>query len=121
MAVTVYKGHNIANMALDAITIGVESHEPEDLFLGDDIMINHKVVYSIRVHTAYSNQDHEQQSTIELLDSIITKVKQNMNLPNQYRLMGFSTPNYRADFDESASRGGQIDIVLHTVKIYTQE
>lgn len=121
MAVTVYNGHNIANMTLDAITVGVESHVPADLGLGDDILINHEIILSIRVHTAYANQDHEQQATIELLDAIVTKLKQNISLPNQYRVMGFTAFNYRADFEESASRGGQVDIVLHIVKTYTQE
>lgn len=121
MAVTVYNGHNIANMDLDAITLGVETHEQDDLALGSDLMINHRIILSIRVHTAYANQDHEQQATIELLDAIVTKLKQNINLPNQYRLMGFSASNYRADFEESASRGGQVDITVHIVKTYTQE
>ena len=121
MAVTLYKGHNKANLALNGITIGVEANEPQDMGLGSDFTINHMVTVSIRVHTAYANAPHIQQTTIEIIDAIITKLKRNLSQPGGYRIMDFSTPDYRADFEESATRGGQVNVVLHTLRTYTQE
>lgn len=124
MATTIHKGHNIANMALNAVTIGVESSEATNESLGDiqnDRTVDHQIVYSVRVHTAYINDGHKQQATIELMDAIVTKMKKNINLSSDYRLIGVSPQALREEFTESATKGGQVNIMLRSTRIYTQE
>ena len=114
MATTVHKGHNIANMELNAVTIGVESSEVTNESLGalaSDRTVDHQVILSVRVHTAYANDGHNQQDTIELMDATITKLKKNINLSADYRLIGFSAVGMREEFAESATKGGQVNIM----------
>jgi len=127
MAVTVYSGgHNQADLTLDAVTIGVESNDPSGI-AGDaavfttDYCVNHKVVLSIRVHTAFANQPHNQAQTVAVLDAVITKLKRNLRLATDYLIAGFSAAYYRESFPESGTQGGQVNVELHVLAEYRQE
>ena len=125
----VFKGHNIADIAglagvPDAVTIGVESNSPltgDDALWSNDIVVNHEIILSIRAHTGWMLGPHYQETTVELMDDIIEKLKTNVTLSNGYRIMGFSTTFYREEFIESGTRGGQVNVALHKVTQYTQE
>lgn len=126
MATTVYDGgHNQANMTLDGVTIGVEGNTPIPLAGGHakfqtDLCVNHEVILSIRVHTAWAHAPHNRDQTVQILDSVITKLKRNLRL-DEYYVAGFSAPDYRAEFHESGTRGGQVNFALHVLTEYRQE
>lgn len=117
-------GHNQADLTLSAVSVGVESHGPvvgDGAFDATDVYVNHEIVLSIRAHTAWLIAPSNQDETVTLLDNIVQKLKANINLGGGYRIMGFSSSQYREEFQDSGTRGGQVNIVLHKVAQYTQE
>jgi len=123
MAVTIYKSHNVANLTLPAITIGAESHTPVDMdgaIVQNDDVVNHRVVLSLRIHTAYLNAPHDQTETVEIIDALINKLKTNMSL-DTYRMMDFDVAEPRAEFADSATRGALVLVAYHTIETYSQE
>lgn len=117
----VKKQHNQANLTLPAVTIGAESNTQIDAGISAaDYVIDHEIVVSVRVHTAYSNAPHNQTATVELMDNVITKLKKNLTL-GTYRLITFEAPSFREEFEETGTRGGQVNVTYRTIFNYQQE
>ena len=117
-----YKRHQVAAITLPAVTIGADGHKPtEDDHAKwmSDVIVNHAVTLSIRVHTSFVGATKDRANTTLYIDQIIEELKENINLTD-YRFMDFEVESYDEDFAESETNGGEIKIELHTVKKYVQ-
>ena len=121
MATPILRGHNQGNLTLNAVTIGAELNDQQDVGISaNDYIVNHEVTLSLRVHTAWMTDAHNQDDTVTLLDSMIEKLKKNIVL-GEYKLITFSAASYRETFLESQTRGGEVRVIYHTVRNYQQE
>ncbi len=121
---TVYKGHIIADISLPAVTIDAETDLPVELdgaVDGNDDVVNHAIVLSLRVHTSYAGRTYDASGTIQLVDAVIKKLKKNINLSSTFRLMEFEVEALRSVFEETATQGALITITIHTIVLYAQE
>ena len=117
----VYSQHSVAALPLNSITIEPEIDKPkiiDSTTTGDELIVNHQITLSIRIHTGYV------YSNIELatsqIDLIITKLKTNIDLGDNYRFMSFEVNSYDAIFTESATFGGEITIFINKWVSYPQ-
>lgn len=118
-----YKTHQVANMGLPSISIVGEDHVPIDddrANWDSDLLTNHAITLSIRVHTGYEGGPTDIQSSTLYLDQIVESLKKNIEIPGNYRLMSFEITEFNTVFSESATTGGEIEIELHTLKNYIQ-
>lgn len=123
MSIPVFKRHDVANMDIPSISIGAVEHdnvEGDDAVWSNDLMVNHQVVCTIRVHTGHSGGPIDRATTTRLLDQIIEETKKNINGVGDYRIMDFSVTSFDAEFTESATLGGEIIITMHKVRVYVQ-
>ena len=122
--VTVHSYHHVANLLLNAITIEPISNVPienDGAIYSQEVVDNHEIGFSFRVHTAYSGGVVDIDGTIELMDTLITVLRQNLNLADGYRIMDFGVQDYRQEFTESRTTGAQLTLTVHKVKNYVQE
>ena len=121
---TVYSYHHVANLLLDGLTVEPESNTPvsaDGAIYENEVLDNHEITFTLRIHTGYSGGVRDVTGTIELMDTLITALRQNLNLGDGYRLMNYTAPEYRQEFDESRTTGAQLTITIHKVEQYVQE
>lgn len=117
-----YKTHVVANLTLPAVTIGATLNEPvEDdrANWSTDLLINHSVTLSIRVHTAFVGNTHDRENATLYVDQIIEELQTNLTL-GVYRLMRFEVSEFDILFEETETYGAVILAELHTAKVYEQ-
>jgi hypothetical protein len=79
-----------------------------------------QVVVSIRVHTAYRYGHNDYLDNVRLLTSISNYLNEHRNLGDGYRLAMTTGFVSRASFDESATLGGEMKVVVQVPMEYTQ-
>ena len=125
IATNTYYYHDVANLALDAITVGVEtSADSEDARSVTAIrkeIINHETVVSIRYHNAYDPGSMNHATTRQRMDQIVAQAKENFNLGDNYKLLEFSSIIYDTTFPESQTRGGQVNVRVDKLLRHTQD
>lgn len=107
----VYQLHNVAHLQLNAVTIDLESAEP-NIVGTNDIFVRWIITYSIRVHTAYSDGIQDGQKQMRLLNSITEKLKDNVDLAGGYRVQEINSLVVRQEFSESDTLGGELQAVV---------
>lgn len=118
---SVYSYHGVADLALSGITVEPMTDVPVDTdgaIYMNEIVDNHEVTFSVRVHTGYAGGVHDVDGTAALMDDLVTALRTNLNLSDGYRIVGFGVQSYGAEFDESRSTGGELTITIHKVENY---
>lgn len=118
---TVYGYHKVANMVLNAVTVEPVTNipvAPDGAFGSNQFIDNHEITISIRVHTSYMNGVEDLDSTMELLDDVITAMKTSMDLGDRYKLMRFGAEGINIQFEDSQSVGAELLIIIHKVEGY---
>lgn len=116
----VYNKHNVAALSLPAVTVDFEDATPENQ-IASDYNIKNMMTFSIRVHTAYGGGIANGEKNARLLNSIVNKVKANIDLDDGYRVE--EVTDYRANeyFGESDTLGGSLMVAVSKFVEYTQE
>lgn len=117
-----YKTHSVANLTLPAITLGaVENLPVEDdrANWSTDLLINHSVTVTIRVHTAFVGNAHDREEATLIVDQVIEELQTNLTL-GLYRLMRFEVSEFDILFEETETYGAEIRAEYHTAKVYEQ-
>lgn len=117
-----HKTHRVADLTFPAVTITPERNFPstkDSAKWTSDIIINHVVEISIRVHTKYIGDIIDQRLNSYYMDEIIDVLNRNRDL-GIYRVMEFSTASYSEQFPDSGTSGAQVNVILHRVARYTQ-
>jgi len=124
LGVNVYNHHKVADLDLNAVTVGVVSTGLATLSdsgqTSNTYIKNHTIRISIYGHTAWMEQDINHNTTIQLMDDIMTVLIENQDLGDQYHISGFSSPTYDETFTETDTQGGRVDIEVHVVVGYTR-
>jgi hypothetical protein len=117
----VYSYHGVANLVLDGITVEPAANVPveeDGAIYMNEIVDNHEVTFSIRVHTGYAGGVLDVDGTVTLMDDLVTALRTNLDLAGGYRIIGFGVQMYGAEFDESKSTGAELTITIHKVENY---
>ena len=119
----VYDRHNKADLDLPAISVGpgTATPNPDDgaRYTSQDI-VYWDLTTTIRVHTAYTGGVLDQSGTINLVDDVLQKLRDNISAIANYKITGQSVA-YDLGFEESETRGAQIEVMMLTYVQYTQE
>ena len=125
MAVSHYNTHNVANLALPAVSVEAvaQNQIPSDgANWSGDLMVNHVVTINIRCHTGYVGGEPDPTEATELMDEVLHRLKTNVNnLADNYRIMEIPVPNYNVEWDDSGTTGAEMNLELHKVVNYVQE
>jgi hypothetical protein len=126
----VHDTHTVADIQLSAITIGLERAEAAD---GADaigttgIVANHRMIYTIRVHTDFAGGLHDEKRQARLLESIENKLRARLTLASatqprsQIQVWQVGQAMTKQIFEESATIGGALVIEVRAVVEHTQE
>lgn len=117
----VYSYHGVANLVLDGITVEPVTNVPVDADAAiymNEIVDNHEITFSVRVHTGYSGGVYDVDGTVSLMDDLVTVLRTNLDLSDGYRIIGFGVQSYNVGFDESRSTGAELMITIHKVENY---
>ena len=120
----VYTRHNVANLTVPSISIGLESSESNAIGVdvtGDNVL--HESLISIRIHVGYGDDNFDTRKTSRLIESVANKILANLRDQSSSDLWTTSallTEN-NVRFDESDSVGGQVMISILKDTSYTQE
>lgn len=124
MAVSHYNTHNVANLALPAVSVEANSQAQlsnDSANWASDLIVNHIVVISIRCHTGYSGGEPDPDEATLLMDEVVHRLKTNINnLADNYRIMEIPVPTYTTEWDDSGTTGAEMMLEVHKVVNYVQ-
>lgn len=117
----VYKGHNQANLRLNAVTVDLESFDRESAGIEAPIkpFMMYKINISVRVHVNYAGQYTDGIKVARLLNSIDNYLSTHIVAGN-YRIWGFGDASNYQSFDVSQTVGGEISVILQRTIDHTQ-
>jgi len=115
-----YQRHNVAYLRLNAVTIDLDGIDVASSGAPPPL-VKYMMRFTVRVHVAYANQAINGQTVAKLVNSVINKLNDNLNLGDGYRIWQIDSLANRQEFDESASRGGEIAVTIWHVESHTQE
>jgi len=116
----VYERHNVAKLQLNAVSVDLESAEPT-LVGANDYFVRWLMLFTIRVHTGYSDGIQDGQTNARLLNSVINKLKANLDLIGGFRIEDVREILGRQDFTESDTMGGQLTCLVSKTIDHIQE
>ena len=120
-----YDYHNVADMGLNAVTIGAEASAIRDQREETVSSVGPSVVYdmqfSIRVHTDHVDGTRDRIKVSRLLNSVNNKLLLNTDLGDGYCIKFTTDLLFNEEFDESDTYGGQLSVVLDLFATNTQE
>jgi len=118
----VYEYHNVANLQLNAVTIGLDTveAETEGMSSSGDV-VQYLMAFTLRVHTAYQGGIMDDQKNARLLNSIANKLKANRSLGDDYFIRDVGEIRSSEEFAESATVGGQLSVIIEKNHIHDQE
>jgi len=81
-----------------------------------------EMIFTVRVHTAYlPNGIRDDQKVARLLNSLVNKFQTNIDLGNNFRIDTVGDVLIGEEFDESATYGGQLSVMVNLPVVQTQE
>lgn len=116
-----YTQHRIANLRLNAVTVEVD--DADAVLSGSAVSqaLNlWTATVSIRVHTAYRYGHNDWLKNVRLLTSISNYLNEHRNLGDEYRILSTGSIVSRVSFDDSATLGGEMKIIVQVPVEYTQ-
>lgn len=117
-----YQKHDTANLQLNAVSVDLESIEADyEGGIPNGPRVRYMMTFSVRVHTAYSGGVMDGQTNHRLLNSVANKLMGNLDLASGYRIMGITEIVNREAFDDSATLGGHLNVVVMYVVSHSQE
>jgi hypothetical protein len=118
---SVHQRHRIPDLVPNAVSVGVTDVR-QDHFAdsASGASIQYKVTFSVRVHTAFSDEIADDQEVGRLINSIVNDLRSHLNLGDGFRIFDISGADTDATFAESESRGGTFDVVVGLAVRHTQ-
>lgn len=116
----VYKGHHKAALQLNAVTVDCVGSGSDHVAGNAMQVIDHTILISVRVHTAYAGGIIDGLQNARLLNSIQSYLFANVWLGDNYIIEQIYDAERAVDFDESKTRGGEIHVTIKAMKEYAQ-
>ena len=117
----VYGKHATAKLQLNAVSIQLDTDPMVDFGVSTGTLVDHQIVFSIRVHTAYAGGIHDGTKNRRLLNSVINKLKANEELGSSYWIANIEIVSVDSEFEDSATIGGELMVTVTYMATYTQE
>lgn len=124
----VYDQHFVANLALTAATVGLESIESEYIAHNNADSVNWSLIFSVRVHTEYFPGAMKEVQNAELIASIVNKLKANRvfqdyqsNAVPEIYIEEVTGVKSNVTFDDTGTIGAECLVNVRTIVGYTQE
>lgn len=119
----VYTGHTVANLRLNAVTVELQDYEPSEVqgYGAGSLSMMVNVTFTIRVHTDYAGGVMDTVKNSRLLNSIANKLLKNNALGSDYFVRALRDIRARLEFEESATYGGELAVVIEHPILFTQE
>lgn len=116
----VYDTHVKADIVPNALSTQFENNDEADVGANDYSVLNH-MHYSVRLHMADIEDQLDTLRTGYLINSISNKLKANLSLGDDYWIRDISDIENNIEFAESATKGGELSVVIEIPTIHTQE
>ena len=117
----VYEKHHQAYLQLNAVTIDFRQAPIDFAATTSQATASYKMIFTMRVHTAYENRIHNGQKISRLLNSVVNKLLDNVNLDDAYFITDVQINSNNESFEESATIGGEIEVIVEFSEYNTQE
>jgi len=118
---TIYKSHVVADLDLTGISVeplSMISLDFDKAMYQSAPVENWAVGVSIRIHGAYLGGVFDVTAVSDLVDDIITILRENEDLGNGYRVYDISDVDFRVEFEESKTIGCEIKAIIRKVENY---
>lgn len=128
--VAAFDHHLVSAIRVNAITLGLERAEPVDgsSAVGTTgILAEHRMIFSIRVHTDYTGGWQDEQKQARLLESIENKLRARLTLASasqprsQIFINAVGAIQIGQSFEDTNTIGGSIAVEVRSVVEHTQE
>lgn len=117
----VHERHNVADLKLNAVTVGLEDAVQENRGnRGSDIIIDNELTFKIRIHTAYADGIADDQVTARLCNSVCNHLRSKYDLGDGYHMTVGTSITANNQFDESATLGGELQVTVLFVSEHAQ-
>lgn len=119
----VYNKHNIVDMTLPAVTVGLQSiraREEDGALESTELIDNEQIIITVRVHTNYIIDYYDESTAITYIGNMIEALKENRDLGNGYRLIEVTGEYFDEEFSDTGTRGAEVVAVIHKVVSYSQ-
>ena len=116
-----YEGHQNANMEFSAVSIDSVSETTEPLAWQGNIVINHEVEYSIRVHIGYTDDLIDEVKASRLITSVANKLWGNLILGDNFKIIGVTEIIHNVQFEETDTTGAELFVTVRAAIAHTQE
>jgi len=118
----VYSRHKVPDMALNALSVGLDNVEQENFSNSTSgASVQFSVQFSLRVHTGYIDELIDDQEVGRLVNSVVNHLRSKVNLEDGFRIFDISEVDIGTTFEDSESRGGQMIVTIGYANRYTQE
>lgn len=118
----IYDHHRTALLRTNAVTVDIDTIEAKETVGGTSqiAVVPLIITASIRVHLGYTGGYEDPRDAMGLLQSIDNWLQAHRDLGDNYRVAITGPTNPRMSFEESATLGGEIKVVVTINKDYTQ-
>jgi hypothetical protein len=118
----IYDHHRTALLRTNAVTVDIDRVEAKPTIGGTSqiVLVPMVVTASIRVHLGYTGGYEDPRDAMGLLQSIDNWLQAHRSLGDSYYIESTGPTDPRMSFDESATLGGEIKIVVTKNMGYTQ-
>ena len=120
---SVHERHDVPNLVVNSVSIALDIAETiSQGYSGSTKAVAHQMQFSLRVHTSLAPYGiRDDQKNARLLNSLLNKMKQNVNLGDQYIITAIDSIVPNEEFTESESFGGEMMITVIRGVIHTQD
>ena len=116
-----YDRHAVAKLQLPAVTVDLASTGLEWVGVGNGPNVRYMNTFSLRVHTGYEGDSMEGRKITRLMEGVQNKLWANLNLGTCMRIEDIDQLLNLQTFEESATVGGEILVVVSFDTNYVQE
>ena len=119
----VYSTHEKALLVIPSISVEVDTDAPlvnDAAIIDQELLDNRNIRLSIRVHTGYRLGPIDTDESVNIADTVIRWLRENINLSGGYRIFDTIGVAYNVEHTSSGTTGSEITVDVHKVEHYIQ-
>ncbi len=120
----VYNTHEKADLVIPSLSVEVETDTPlvgDAAIIEQELLDNRNIRLSIRVHTGYRLGPVDTNESVDIADTVIRWLRENINLGDGYRIFDTIGVAYNVEHTSSGTTGSEITVDIHKVEHYVQK
>uniref|UniRef100_A0A6M3JV00 Tail protein n=1 Tax=viral metagenome TaxID=1070528 RepID=A0A6M3JV00_9ZZZZ len=117
----VYDHHNVGYMQFNAVSVGLENAEPDNVAFGSaGVTVQYRCQFTVRVHTAYQGALVDEVKNSRLINSVVNYLSEYKNQAGGYWIQDIDEVTANEEFAESYTVGGQCTVLATKPVTHTQ-